>query len=212
MSKSLTVHHQDTLEKNPDTSLPDQHQDTFSRTTLGFWMYLMTDSLLFATLFCAYAVLHTETFDGPSGKDLFSLTTAFTETIILLLSSITCGFSMLAAVRNQKKQVLIWLAISFILGAAFLSIELDEFSHLIQEGHSWKASAFLSSFFALVSTHGLHISFGLFWIAVLLIQIFYTGINSMTFRRLAIFSMFWHFLDVVWIFIFTFVYLMGVIE
>ena len=211
MNKPLTIHHQDTLEPYPDTHLPDQHQDTFSKTTLGFWIYLMTDSLLFATLFCTYAVLHNETFDGPSARDLFSLSTAFSETMILLLSSVTCGLGMLSALRNKKNQVIAWLAVSFLLGASFVAIELTEFTHLFQEGNSWQRSAFLSSFFALVSTHGLHVSFGLLWMVVMMAQVFRRGVTVITFRRLITFSMFWHFLDLVWIFIFTFVYLMGVI-
>ncbi len=211
MNKPLTIHHQDTLELNPDTHLPDLHQDTFSKTTQGFWMYLMTDSLLFATLFCAYAILHTETFDGPSAQDLFSLSTAFTETMILLLSSVTCGFSMMAALRNKKNQVLAWLGVSFLLGASFVAIELTEFTQLVQDGNSWQRSAFLSSFFTLVSTHGMHVSFGLLGMIVMAAQLFLLGVTATTFRRLITFSMFWHFLDLVWIFIFTFVYLMGVV-
>jgi cytochrome o ubiquinol oxidase subunit III len=211
MSKPLTIHHQDTLAPFPNTHFPDGHQDTFSKTTLGFWLYLMTDSLLFATLFCTYAVLHNATFDGPSGRDLFSLSTAFTETMILLLSSLTCGLGMLSAVRSKKNQVVGWLAVSFLLGASFLAIELNEFTHLFQEGNSWQRSAFLSSFFGLVSTHGLHVCFGLLWIVVMIAQVFRVGVTAVTFRRLVTFSMFWHFLDLVWIFIFTFVYLMGVV-
>ena len=211
MSKSLVIHFQDTLEPNPDISLPDVHQDTFSRTTLGFWVYLMTDALLFATLFCAYAVLHNETFGGPSSRELFSLPTAFTQTMILLVSTVTCGFAMLASLRNKKTHVIAWLATTFLLGASFVVIEFSEFSHLIQEGNSWKRSAFLSSFFTLVSTHGLHISVGLLWMVVMMAQVFWSGVTDITFRRLITFSLFWHFLDLVWIFIFTFVYLMGVI-
>lgn len=209
MSKSLAIHFQDTLEANPDISPPDVHQDTFSKTTVGFWLYLMTDTLLFATLFCAYAVLHNETFGGPSARQLFSLPTAFVQTMILLVSSVTCGFGMLAALRNKKKQVIAWLAITFLLGASFVGIEFNEFAHLIQEGNSWKKSAFLSSFFTLVSTHGIHISVGLLWMAVMMAQVFWSGVTTITFRRLITLSLFWHFLDLVWIFIFTFVYLMG---
>jgi cytochrome o ubiquinol oxidase subunit III len=211
MSSPLTIHHQDTLEPYPDTHLPDQHQDPFSRTTLGFWIYLMTDSLLFATLFCAYAVFHTETFGGPTSRDLFHLSTAFAETMILLLSSVTCGLAMLSAIRNKKTQVITWLAVSFLLGASFVAIELTEFTHLFQEGHSWRISAFLSSFFTLVSTHGIHVSIGLLWMAVMIAQVLRVGVTVDTFRRLITFSLFWHFLDLVWIFIFTFVYLMGVV-
>ena len=211
MTESLIIHHEDTLESHPDISLPDIHQDAFSRTTQGFWMYLMTDCLVFAVLFCTYAVLHDQTFGGPTSKDLFSLSTAFTETMILLFSTLTCGLAMLASLRNKKNTVVAWLAISFLLGATFVAIELTEFKDLVQEGHSWTVSAFLSSFFALVSTHGLHVSLGLIWMAVMMAQVYLMGVTVDTFRRLAVFSMFWHFLDLIWIFIFTFVYLMGVI-
>lgn len=209
MSQSLTIHHN--LDPVADTSLPDPHQDAFSKTTLGFWMYLMTDCLIFASLFAAYAVLHHSTFGGPSSQELFKLSTSFTETMILLLSSVMCGFALLSSLKNKKNLVIICLILTFLLGASFIAFELNEFSHLIQEGNSWKRSAFLSSFFALVGTHGLHVSIGLLWMAVMIAQVFWLGITVDTFRRLVIFSMFWHFLDLVWIFIFTFVYLMGVI-
>jgi cytochrome o ubiquinol oxidase subunit 3 len=171
----------------------------------------MTDCLVFASLFCTYAVLHNSTFGGPSSTDLFSLSTAFTETMILLFSSVTCGFGILSALKNKKNQVIAWLIPSFVLGAAFIWIEVHEFANFVQEGFSWKKSAFLSSYFGLVGTHGLHVSAGLLWMAVMIAQVFWLGVTVHTFRRLVIFSLFWHFLDVVWIFIFTFVYLMGVI-
>jgi cytochrome o ubiquinol oxidase subunit III len=209
MSDSLTIHH--APDPHPDTSIPDPHQDTYSKTILGFWMYLMTDCLVFATLFATYAVLHNNTFGGPSSRELFSLPTSFAETIILLLSSLTCGFAMLSALKSSKKRIMAWLAVTFLLGASFLAIEIHEFVHLINEGNSWTRSAFLSSFFTLVGTHGLHITVGLFWIVVMLGQVFWLGLTKDTFRRLSVFSLFWHFLDLIWIFIFTFVYLMGVI-
>jgi cytochrome o ubiquinol oxidase subunit III len=209
MTDSYLIHH--TVEAHPDTSVPDSHQDHFSKTVLGFWIYLMTDSLLFGTLFTTYAVLHNNTFGGPSSQDLFSLPMTFVETMILLVSSVTCGVAVLSAVREKKNSVITWLAITFLLGASFVAIELHEFYGLIHEGHSWKTSAFLSSFFTLVGTHGLHVSVGLLWVAVMIGQVLYQGINLDTFRRLVVFSLFWHFLDLIWIFIFTFVYLMGVI-
>ena len=211
MTGSWTIHHGDTLEAHPDIRVPDPHQDTFSRTFLGFWVYLMTDCLLFGTLFCSYAVFHQETFGGPSSHDLFSLSTAFTETMILLFSSITCGFAVLSTLKHKKHDVISWLVITFLLGVSFVWIELDEFIQFVQEGNSWTRSAFLSSFFTLVGTHGLHVSFGLLWLIVMVGQVFLDGITIFTFRRLVLFSLFWHFLDVVWIFIFTLVYLMGVI-
>lgn len=209
MNSSLTIHH--TPDPHADTSVPDPHQDTFSKTILGFWMYLMTDCLLFATLFITHAVLADSTFGGPSSRELFSLQSAFTETMILLFSSFACGMGMLSALRSRKNEILAWFALAFLLGASFIVLELREFTHLVQHGNSWERSAFLSSFFTLVGTHGLHVSIGLFWMIVVMAQVFFLGVTSDTFRRLAVFSLFWHFLDLIWIFIFTFVYLMGVI-
>lgn len=212
MTKSFTIHHADTLEHHPDTHVPDPHQDLFSMATLGFWTYVMTDCILFATLFITYAVLHNNTFGGPSSHDIFNLSTAFIETMILLFSSVTCGFGLLSSLKkNKEKYVIGWLAASFVLGASFVGIELNEFTQLVQEGNSWERSAFLSSFFTLVGTHGTHVSIGLLWLLVIIAQVFWFGITTFTFRRLIVFSLFWHFLDLVWIFIFTFVYLLGVI-
>lgn len=190
---------------------PDPHQDMFSHTILGFWVYLMSDCLIFGTLFTTYAVLHNNIFGGPSSHELFSLSLPFAETLVLLISSITCGFGMLAACRTNQKRAMQWLILTFLLGFSFVVMELLEFRHLLQEGHSWEKSAFLSSFFTLVGTHGLHVSVGLLWIVVMIGQIVTMGITPTTFRRMACFTLFWHFLDLVWIFIFTFVYLMGVI-
>lgn len=209
MTDTFTIHHADY--PRGDTGVPDIHQDTFSKTVLGFWLYLMSDCILFATLFVTYAVLHNSTFGGPTSRDLFQLDTAFIETMILLFSSVTCGFALLAAVRGNNKHIIPWLALTFLLGASFIFLELREFSHLIHQGHSWRVSAFLSSFFTLVGTHGLHVSVGLLWLSVVTAQIYWQGVNVNTFRRLVIFGLFWHFLDLIWIFIFTFVYLLGVI-
>jgi cytochrome o ubiquinol oxidase subunit III len=202
MTKSIAV---------AQKKFPDPHQDIYSRTVLGFWMYLMTDCLIFATLFTTYGVLHKEAFGGPTPHELFSLPLPFAETMVLLFSSVTCGLGMLAAVRSQKNKILAWFALAFLFGLSFIVMELTEFTHLIHEGNSWRRSAFLSSFFTLVGTHGFHVSVGLLWMIVLMLQIAYKGVTVTTFRRLVCFSMFWHFLDLVWIFIFTFVYLMGVI-
>lgn len=186
----------------------DEHHD--STTRLGFWIYLMTDCVLFATLFATYAVLRGNTYGGPSGADLFDMPFVLAETLILLTSSFTCGLAMLAVHRKSVRQVMIWMGVTFALGVAFLGLELSEFANLVGDGHSWQASAFLSAFFTLVGTHGLHITAGLLWIAVMLWQIRRRGLTANISRRLSLFSMFWHFLDVIWIFIFTIVYLMGV--
>lgn len=202
------VHH--APDPDASTRLPDPHQDVFSSTVLGFWMYLMSDCLLFATLFTTYAVLHDSTFGGPSGRDLFDLRIAFSETMLLLASSVTCGFAVLASLKSNKNGVLGWLAATFLLGAVFISFELHEFIGLVNEGNSWSRSGFLSAFFTLVGTHGLHVSVGMLWILVMLGQVSIMGITAITFKRLVLFSMFWHFLDLIWIFIFSLVYLIGV--
>lgn len=186
-------------------------QATAAKTTFGFWIYLMTDLVLFATLFATYAVLKNNTFGGPSSNDLFNIPFVLVETMLLLTSSFTAGLAMLAAHRKAQSQVLVWLGITFTLGASFLAMELYEFHHLVSEGHSWRSSGFLSGFFTLVATHGLHIFVGLLWLSVLIIQVLKKGFTGGVMRRLSLFSMFWHFLDIVWIFIFTIVYLMGVI-
>lgn len=198
---------------SPATHRDDHHtteREIYDRTVFGFWVYIMSDCVLFATLFATYAVLHNNTFGGPSSRDLFSLPFVLVETLLLLTSSFTCGLVMLAAQQKERRKTLTFLGVTFLLGLAFLVMELVEFTHLVQDGHSWQRSAFLSSYFTLVGTHGLHITVGLVWIAVMMGQILNFDIIPSTFRRLACLSLFWHFLDVIWIFIFTIVYLMGV--
>ena len=179
------------------------------RVMFGFWVYLMTDLLMFTVLFAVYAVLHGNTAGGPSGRELFSLPLALTETLILLTSSLTCGIGMIAARRGSKKQVLVWFSITFVLGLAFFGLEMKEFAEFIHEGHTLQSSAFLSSFFTLVGTHGLHIISGLLWIVITLAFVLKRGLNPHMVRKLGLLSLYWHFLDIVWIFIFTVVYLMA---
>jgi cytochrome o ubiquinol oxidase subunit 3 len=179
------------------------------RVMFGFWVYLMTDLLMFAVLFAVYAVLHGNTQGGPSGHDLFSGPLALTETLILLTSSFTCGLGMIAARRGDKNQVLVWFAATFLLGLNFLGLELYEFTQFIHEGHTLATNAFLSSFFVLLGTHGLHITFGLLWMIITLVFVMKRGLNPHMVRKLNLLSLFWHFLDIVWIFIFTVVYLMA---
>ena len=177
------------------------------RIMFGFWIYLMTDLLMFGILFAVYAVLHDRTFGGESGRQLFSLPLALTETLLLLTSSFTCGIAMIAARRANKLQTIVWFGVTFVLGLAFLSLELREFASFIHEGHTLASNAFLSSFFVLVGTHGLHITSGLLWMATVMIFIVKRGLNSHLLRKLAMLSLFWHFLDIIWIFIFTIVYM-----
>lgn len=187
------------------------HHDNESMIVFGFWIYIMSDCILFATLFAAFAALHTHTFGGPGPKELFSMPIVLAETFILLTSSFTYGLALLAAFRKHQGQVIAFLIITFLLGLSFVSIELTEFTHLVHEGHSWRESAFLSSFFTLVGTHGLHVSIGLIWMLGMIIQVKRHGLTRMTQRKLTCLSLFWHFLDIVWIFVFTIVYLMGMI-
>ena len=182
-----------------------------SSTMLGFWLYLMSDCLVFAVLFAVYAVLGRSYAAGPSGADLFDLPLVAVNTALLLFSSITYGFAMIAMQAKRKSQVLAWLAITGLFGLGFLGIELYEFHHLIHEGAGPQRSAFLSSFFTLVGTHGLHVTFGSIWLVTLMVQVSRFGLTPANRRRLMCLSMFWHFLDVVWIGVFTFVYLMGVL-
>jgi cytochrome o ubiquinol oxidase subunit 3 len=185
-------------------------QNRRDRTTVvGFWIYIMTDCVLFASLFATYAVLHNNTNGGASGLQLFNLSSVLAETLILLCSSFACGLAVLAAKAGDKRSVLVWLAVTALLGLAFLGIEISEFHKLAAEGNSWRRSGFLSSFFTLVGTHGLHITAGLLWLGTLVWRLTRTGLDRMNLRRLTMFSMFWHFLDLVWIFIFTVVYLTG---
>ncbi|SFC87557.1 cytochrome o ubiquinol oxidase subunit 3 [Collimonas sp. OK412] len=180
-------------------------------TLLGFWLYLMSDCLIFACLFATYAVLGRNYAGGPTGAELFDLPLVAVNTSLLLLSSITYGFAMLEMQRKRQGATLAWLAVTGILGACFIGFELYEFAHLIHEGYGPQRSGFLTSFFALVSTHGLHVSFGIVWLVTLMFQVKRHGLTAENGRRLMCLSMFWHFLDVVWIGVFTFVYLMGVL-
>jgi cytochrome o ubiquinol oxidase subunit III len=190
----------------------DEHGHAEGGTMLGFWLYLMSDCLIFTVLFACYGVLGRSYAAGPSPTDLFDLKLVAVNTSMLLLSSITYGFAMLTMEKGQQGATQGWLAVTGLFGLCFVGIELYEFSHLIHEGATPQRSAFLSSFYALVGTHGLHVSFGLIWIVVLMAQVRLRGLIPENRRRLMCLSMFWHFLDVVWIGVFTFVYLMGVLR
>ncbi|OGY99507.1 MAG: cytochrome o ubiquinol oxidase subunit III [Candidatus Liptonbacteria bacterium RIFCSPLOWO2_01_FULL_52_25] len=191
---------------NEAKTMTEEHKDN---VIFGFWIYLMTDLIMFGVLFAAYAVLRGNTFGGPSGRELFSLPFVLTETLILLTSSFTCGLAMLAVHGEKRNWALAWFAVTFALGVSFLALELTEFSNLVAEGNSWQRSAFLSSFFALVGTHGFHIASGLLWMAISMMYMWTRGLTSSIVSKLTRLSLFWHFLDVVWIFIFTIVYLMS---
>ncbi|MCC5900758.1 MAG: cytochrome o ubiquinol oxidase subunit III [Halomonas sp.] len=190
---------------------PHEHHDAAGTKVFGFWVYLMSDLVIFGSLFATYAVLMKGTAGGPTAADIFELPFVLVETFLLLVSSFTFGMGVLAMNANRLNLVKAWLAITFVLGAAFVGMEVYEFQHLIHQGYGPDRSAFLSSFFTLVGTHGLHVTFGLIWILVMLVQLSTKGLNDMTRPRILCLSLFWHFLDIVWICVFSFVYLMGVL-
>ncbi|MDV3459290.1 cytochrome o ubiquinol oxidase subunit III [Sphingomonas sp. HF-S4] len=188
------------------------HHEAGGSTLIGFWIYLMSDALIFATLFATYGVLGTAYAGGPSPSEIFQLPLVALNTALLLISSITYGFAVIAMQEDKLGATKLWLAITGLLGAGFVGIELYEFNHLIHEGATPQTSAFLSAFFTLVATHGLHVTFGIIWLVVLLVQLTQRGLIPENKRRLMCLSMFWHFLDVVWIGVFTFVYLLGALQ
>ena len=188
-----------------------EHPDSVANKAFGFWIYLMSDLILFSAIFATFAVVGGNYAGGPTGKDLFHLPYVFGETMVLLLSSTICGLALLAMHNHRKGFVLIWLAGTFLLGVVFISMEINEFHHMILDGNGPDRSSFLSAFFTLVGTHGTHVAFGLIWTAVIIGQVVVKGLTTPVKSRLMRLSMFWHFLDIVWIGIFTLVYLMGVI-
>ena len=190
----------------------EPHHPEGSSTALGFWIYLMSDCLIFAILFAVYAVLGANYAAGPAPKDLFDLNLVALNTAMLLFSSITYGFAMLAMAKGRVGGTLGWLGLTGLFGLAFLGIEIYEFAHLIHLGATPQRSAFLSSFFVLVGTHGLHVTFGIIWLVTLMVQVKRFGLIPANRRRIACLSMFWHFLDVIWIGVFTFVYLLGMLR
>jgi cytochrome o ubiquinol oxidase subunit 3 len=181
-------------------------------TLLGFWVYLMSDCFIFASLFVSNAVLGTHYAGGPTGSQVLDLTGLAVNTALLLVSSVTFGFAMLQIPRGNKGALLGWLAVAGILAAAFVGLEIHEFADMIAQGAGPDRSAFLSSFFALVGTHGLHVTFGILWLIVLMVQLNRHGTTPANIRRLQCLSMFWHFLDLVWVGVFSYVYLIGVLR
>ncbi len=182
------------------------------RTILGFWLYIMSDAILFASFFAAYGVLRDATFGGPTSKELFTLTYPLMETLFLLTSSFTAGLAGISAIHGKKWGVVISMIATFFLGLGFVVVEGTEFTEFVHAGYGWKVSAFLTSFYTLVGTHGTHVSIGLLWILFFIIETSVRGLTPSVLKRLACLRLFWHFLDVVWIFIFTVVYLMGVVS
>ncbi|WP_147195781.1 cytochrome o ubiquinol oxidase subunit III [Pantoea sp. MBD-2R] len=201
-TETLTKHHDDAHAEHG-------HHDAGANKLFGFWIYLMSDCIIFATLFATYAVMVNSTAGGPAGKDIFELPFVLVETALLLFSSITYGFAVISMEKGSKSAVLGWLALTFLFGLGFIGMEIYEFHHLITEGFGPQRSGFLSAFFTLVGTHGLHVTSGLIWMLVLMYQVATKGLTATNHTRVLCLSMFWHFLDVVWICVFTIVYLLG---
>ncbi|MED4079144.1 cytochrome aa3 quinol oxidase subunit III, partial [Lysinibacillus fusiformis] len=178
----------------------------------GFWIFLGAEIVLFATLFTVYFTLHTRTGSGPNGAEIFELTPVLWETFLLLTSSFTIGLGVHAMRIGRKKAMMTFFIITLLLGLGFLAIEIDEFITYVHEGATIQTSAFLSSLMTLLGTHGAHVTFGFFWGLAIIIQVAKRGLNPQTANKAFIFSLYWHFLDVVWIFIFSFVYLKGLIS
>jgi cytochrome o ubiquinol oxidase subunit 3 len=173
----------------------------------GFWLFLLSDIILFSVLFAAYAVLSSASAGGPTGAELFDKRHVFLETLCLLTSSVTCGFGSLAVARTDGRAMFVWMAATLVLGATFLGMEVTEFSGMVAAGAGPSHSAFLSAFFALVGTHGLHVGLGLVWLVIMLLQVKTFGFHPMVARRFFCFGLFWHALDIVWIGVFSIVYL-----
>jgi len=195
----------------PGLAQPSPAESSPPAMIFGFWIYLMSDAVIFALLFATYASMSRNYAGGPTGKELFDLNNVFYETLTLLISTLTCGFAMLSLSRNKKKWVLSWLGFTFLLGLTFILMEHNEFHSLISQGAGPDRSGFLSAFFTLVGTHGLHVSIGLIWLLVMIAQIMFKGLTTPVRSRLFRFSLFWHFLDLVWVGIFSMVYLLGVL-
>jgi cytochrome o ubiquinol oxidase subunit 3 len=185
--------------------------EAFEQRAFGFWLYLMSDAIIFALLFATYAVMVGNTAGGPNGQALFSLSHAFGETMMLLVSSITFGFATAAMVAGKRTALIRWLLVTFVLGVIFVGMEISEFSGMVEVGAGPDRSGFLSAFFTLVGTHGLHVSAGLIWILVMTGQVLLKGLTPPVVSRLLRLGLFWHFLDIVWIGIFSVVYLPGVL-
>ncbi|WP_438448019.1 cytochrome aa3 quinol oxidase subunit III [Gorillibacterium sp. sgz5001074] len=195
-----------------NTSVPMEYRTEQSKMNiLGFWIFLGAEIVLFATLFSVYSVLHNRYAGGPTQADMFEIGGVMAQTLLLLTSSFTCGIAILEMRNNNLKRLLVWMAVTLVLGAGFLFMEISEFRHYVHMGATMQTSGYLSAFFVLLGTHGLHVTMGIGWAVLIIIQLLKRGLTPVTARKTFIISLYWHFLDVVWIFIFTFVYLKGMV-
>jgi cytochrome o ubiquinol oxidase subunit 3 len=203
MTKSKVIKHE---------ALPDPFSDEYSRTVFGFWVYLLTDFMMFATIFAVYAVLHKNTFGGLGPRELFDLPMVLNQTWILLVATFFVGLGGASAHRNSRRAAITYFVFAFLLGVIFLWLQGCDMTRLIEQGATWKSNGFLSSYYTLIGTFDVHIIFGLLWTIVLIFPVMKRGLDIVSVRRLTCLRMFWQFLNIVWIFIFSVVYLIGVAE
>lgn len=189
----------------------DHHVQTEEKVTFGFWVYVMTDFIMFATLFATYAVLHNNTYGGPGILKMAGLHHVLVLTLILSVSAFTCGLAMVAKAKESLSGAQFWLVVTFLLGIVFLGMQYHQLAFLVHNGITWQGSAFLSVYFTLIGIFGLHLAIALLWIVILLIQFVSQGLTNTMKTRLTCLSLFWYFLNLVWILIFTIVYLSGAI-
>lgn len=191
---------------------PDVYHGIYSRTVFGFWLFLLTDFVLFGALFASYAVLHKSTFGGATSKEIFIIPYYLLQKFLMLTCAFTMGIAGAAAHRKHRNPTLVFLLLTFVLGCLFMGIEITQLKDLIHTGNSWKRSAFLSAYFTLIGTHGIHVLFGLIWLILFIIPVWREGITWTEIRRITCLRMFWQFLSIVWVFIFSFVYYLGVAQ
>jgi len=195
-----------------DHAVPTEYQSEQGKLNiLGFWIFIAAEIILFATLFAVYGVLHTRTSDGPTGEDIFVIKDVVIQTLLLLTSSFTAGLVIYEMRRGNVRGLITWLIITLALGGGFLYMEINEFIHYVHVGAGIQTSAFTSSLLTLLGAHGAHVTLGIFWAIMVIIQLLQRGITPITASKVHIWGIYWHFLDVVWIFIFTFVYVGGLI-
>jgi cytochrome o ubiquinol oxidase subunit 3 len=190
-------------------SYPDPHHHSYGRTIFGMWLYLLSDFIFFGALFATYIVLKDSTFGGPSSSQLFSPPFTLVQTLVMLCCSFSVGLGGAAAHRKEKNRTIILFGATFLLGLIFMGMEWSEFSRYLKAGHGWEQSAFLSAYYTIIGTHGVHVLFGLLWIIVLLVPVWREGITHTSMRRLTALRMFWQFINMIWVLIFSFVYLLG---
>lgn len=196
---------------NMTTNHHDHDNEIRSKVVFGFWVYLMTDAIMFGSLFATYAVLHNNTYGGPGIQSIMSLPHVLIQTLVFLVSCLTYGLGYVSLMKGNQGGLKLWLLVTFVLGLVFLTMQYNEYACILAGGHSWQSSAFFSSYFTMTGVYSLHIVVGLIWMLVLLVQLLMQGTTSTMNTRFTCLGLYWNYLNIIWIFIFTIVYLMGAI-